>query len=313
VLSRVEVSNFQSVRKAVVPFGRLTVITGPTGSGKSALFRALYALARNVRGTSAVSAGQKSLSVATGNGAWAVRLTRSLSARGKNEYAVARLADGTWSTVKYTKLAGQVPGPAAELLALSELNFARQLEPPYLLAVSGAEIAKRLGDLTNISVVLGAAAEAGRVRKQLSRDLDAARARREALLAEAQQFATLKARRRAVTEAEEALGRVQATASARDRLRALTDRLEAAEAASADAARESVRQAPPSLARLEELAAARGRLRDLMVRLQIAERDIAAAVGQAEAAEREEQAARDGLHAALVAIGECPVCGSRIT
>lgn len=319
MLSRVEVRNYQSLRRADIPLGRLTAVTGRTGSGKSALFRALELLALNARGTSYVSRGQASCSVAAGDGRWIVRLTRSVPrSGGKNEYQVGQMvptqvpAVKGWSTCKYTKLNGQVPSQVSELLGLTALNFAGQHDPPYLLSLPGTEIARRLGDLTNVSLVLGAAAEANRVRKQHQRDLEAARERRAALLAEAQEFTGIKERRAACTAAEGALARVQATAASSARLRALAGRLEAAERAAAEARAEAARRAPPSLERLEALAARAARLRELAGGLQAAERDSARFAGQARQAQAAERAAGQALHDALAAAGQCPLCGQAV-
>jgi DNA repair exonuclease SbcCD ATPase subunit len=314
MLNRIEVRDFQSLARADIALGRFTVITGPTGSGKSALFRAALALARNTRGTANVRRGQKSCSVAAGGHGWIVRLTPSVSPRGKNEYRLARLAptqvEGVsgWAAVTYTKLNSQVPPPVEDLLRLSELNFARQLDPPYLLGLPGSEIARRLGDLTNVSLVLGAAGDAGRIRKQAQRDLDAACARRDALMEEAQEFAGIRERRAACTAAEEALATAQATSASVERLRALTGRLEAAEGAVAAARAETACQAPPSLERLDELLAAVGRLRELAGDLEAAERDAARFRSQAAQARRDEVAAETAVRKALADAGQCPVC-----
>ena len=317
MLNRIEVRNFQSLRSADIPLGMFTVITGPTGSGKSALFRAMMTLARNTRGTAnIISHGQTSCSVTTGDGRWIARLTRSSARGGKNEYRVARLVPTPkpggegWTACTYTKLNGQVPPQVEDLLKLSELNFARQIpQVPYLLSLPGAEIARRLGDLTNVSLVLGAAAEAGRLRKQAQRELDAARARREALMAEAQEFAGIKERRAACTAAEEALAAAQATAASAERLRALTGRLEAAELAAAAARAEAACQAPPSLEHLEKLAAAVSRLRELAGDLEAGESEAVELSGQARQAQEDEVAALAALHKALADAGQCPTCG----
>lgn len=319
MLSRVEVRNYQSLRSADIPLGRFTVITGPTGSGKSALFRAMMMLARNARGTSYVSHGQKSCSVTTRDDRWIARLTRSSARNGKNEYRVARLVPTPgpggegWTACTYTKLNGQVPSQVSELLQMTELNFAGQLDPPYLLSLPGTEIARRLGDLTNVSLVLGAAAEAGRVRKQAQRELDAAQARRDALMEEAQEFAGIRERRAACTAAEEALATAQATSASAERLRGLTARLEAAEAVASAMRAEAARQAPPSLERLDELDARRARLRELADGLEAQEFEAAELAGLARQARKDEQSLEAELHVALVSAGYCPVCGSAVT
>jgi exonuclease SbcC len=312
MLTKVEIRNYQSLSSAAVPLGGLTVVTGPNGSGKSAVLRALELLARNARGTSYITEAEKTCSVAAGNGDWITCITRSNAPRGKNEYVTAVRAGGQWEKFRDTKLGGQVPERVTELLGLTDLNFARQLDPPYLLTEPGTAIARKLGDLTNVSLVFGAAAEANRRRKQYERDLKAARDRRDALMAEAQEFAGLGERRTACSAAETALERLQALAVRRDRLHVLTGRLEAAEAAAGEARAEARRQAPPSLAALDVLAVRRGRLRELAADLQAAGSDAARCTVIAARARQEEQAARDALHAALVKAGRCPTCGSAV-
>ena len=186
-------------------------------------------------------------------------------------------------------------------------------DPPYLLVVSGAEVARRLGELTNVSLVLGAAAEANRMRKQVQRDLDGARARRDALAAEVQQYAGLPERRKAASAAEAALATAQEAQAAAQRLRALAGRLEAAEAALAAASAEAARREPPSLAALDAALARASRLRELVIALQAAERDVTACRAAAAQAEREERGARERLHAAMAALGRCPLCGQSVS
>jgi energy-coupling factor transporter ATP-binding protein EcfA2 len=325
MLNRIEVRHYQSLHHADIPLGWFTVITGPTGSGKSALFRAVLMLARNARGTSYVSHGHTSCSVSAGGdgGApwgrgWVARLTRSSARTGKNEYRVAQevpvpTGGYGWSGCTYTKLGGQVPPRVEDLLRLSDLNFARQLpQVPFLVTLPGTEIARRLGDLTNVSLVLGAAAEAGRLRKAAQRDLDAAQQRRDALVEEAQEFAGIKQRRAACTAAEAALATALATGTSIERLRALTGRLEAAEEAASAALAEAACQAPPSLDRLEELSAAVARLRELAGELEAAEAEEARQNSRASQAKDDEQAAEAALHQALADAGQCPVCGQAV-
>ena len=67
------------------------------------------------------------------------------------------------------------------MLRLGPLNFAGQLDGPYLLGAAGTEIAQTLGSLTNVSMLFRAAVEAGRVRKGAERDAKGAEGRLEAL------------------------------------------------------------------------------------------------------------------------------------
>jgi exonuclease SbcC len=318
VLTRAEIRYYQSLADADVPLGPFTVITGPTGAGKSAFIRAMRLLAFNARGTSYVSTGAKSCSVTAGDGRAIFRIIRS-PGRGANEYQMARLVptpvrDGQgWVGGRYSKLGGQVPPQVAEELGLTPLNFASQLDPPFLLTVPGTELARALGELTNVSLVLNAAASANRVRKSLDRDLATAETRLGELTAEAQQYAGLAGRRRAVRTAEEALGRHQAVSQRLDRLRALAGRLSAAEGAFQAAAGEAARQAPPSLDRLDEVAARLARLRQLSSAAAVADAGVISRARDAEQAAAASTLAEETLHAALREAGQCPVCGNEIS
>ncbi|MEV7418641.1 AAA family ATPase [Streptomyces sp. NPDC089919] len=50
MITTLAVENYRSLRKLVVPLGRLTVVTGANGTGKSSLYRALRLLADSARG-----------------------------------------------------------------------------------------------------------------------------------------------------------------------------------------------------------------------------------------------------------------------
>lgn len=318
MLKRAEVRNYQSLAHVDVELDWFTVITGPTGSGKSGFLRALGLLAFNARGTGYITAGAKTCTVSAGDERMLARITRSSARNVPDSYQLARLVPVPvggygWAGGKYTKLGGQVPPQVTEALGLTPLNFADQWDAPFLLGLPPAQLAQRLGELTNVSLVLGAASSANRARKQLQRQLEEATARRDQLLAQARQYATLGARRRAVTAAEEALESYQEASGRLERLRALTGRLEAAEAASRGAAEEAARQDPPSLDKLEGLTARLARLRQLGQAVIDAEREITLQDGELRRAAAAEVTAGATLHAALAAAGQCPLCGSIIS
>jgi exonuclease SbcC len=58
-----EVVNFQSLKDVRLQLGKLTVIVGPSSSGKSALVRALRVLVQNGRGSGYVRHGSSSAAV----------------------------------------------------------------------------------------------------------------------------------------------------------------------------------------------------------------------------------------------------------
>lgn len=307
VLTRVEITDYQSLQRAEIPLGRLTVVTGPSNSGKSAVIRAIRLLAFNARGTAYIRTGAKSCKVVAGGESWVVGIVRSIT-RGKDAY---RLANGG-DPQTYTKLAGGVPDDITKALQLEDLNFAGQLDPPYLLTEAGTGIARTLGELTNVSMVFKAAAEAGRLRKGLVQELKAAQARLEALTAEAVQYRGIGERRRAVIQAEELAEAAREKGSRVQRLRVLAGRVRAEQAAVAQASQALADQAPPSLALAEELAARLARVRELIAERDQAQADVVRYRDRVSGAERAEQEAHDAVHEALAAAGQCPMCGQAV-
>ena len=55
---KIQVKNFQSIKKAEVEVKGLTVITGPNNIGKSALARAISGVFSNLKGNSFVRKGE---------------------------------------------------------------------------------------------------------------------------------------------------------------------------------------------------------------------------------------------------------------
>lgn len=311
MLTHVEVENFQSLRKLSLKLGKFTVVTGATGSGKSALRRALELLAFNARGTSYISTGAKVCKVGTGDQGqgWFTAITRSVS-RGKDSYRLAlQPASGDEPHVDtFTKLSGGVPAEVQHLLQLSELNFAGQFDRPYLLDSSGSEIARVLGKLTNVTLLFDAAREASRRRLEVMGDLKRAEVNLAHLTEQAQRFRGMRERRAAVSEAEEALERVHGIGTRIGRLRALTDRLERAELA----LRHALPPEVPSAEKLDELATRRARLIELLISERESGNMMKAAEGAAAVAAAKEEAAHGRLHEVLAEAGQCPTCGQLV-
>jgi DNA repair ATPase RecN len=316
MLTRIEISGYQSLKRARIPLGRFTVITGPSGSGKSGTLRAVQLAARNASGASYVTRGAAHCAVALieedGPRSRAVLIRRGARSTAGDFYRLqARGPDGK-SSKDYTKLGGKVPDKVAEALRLGDLNFAGQFAGPFLLAETGTEVARVLGELTNVSMVLRAAAEAGRVRKQLERDARTAAVLLESLLGLQQDYAGLDGQRAAIAEAEQALDGIEAGRARVLRLWQLADRLEAAAAAAEQAAAAAVAAAPPDLARLEQGLAKLTRLRALDAAYAEADQAVTYWAGEARAAAGREEAAHAAVHSALVAAGQCPLCGQEV-
>ena len=311
MLTSVEIESFQSLRKLSLKLGRFTVVTGATGSGKSAVLRAVRLLAFNARGVTYITRGEPSCRVQAGfaehdkRDGWAVAVQRC-QARGKDAYLLAGLGDAP--PQKFTKLGGEVPPQVAELLELSELNFAAQFDRPFLLDSSGGEIARTLGRLTNVTLLFDAAREANRRRLEVMGDLKRAESNLASLTEAAQKFRGMKARQAAVSEAEAAMERANQLTMRAGRLEVLTGKLEAAQAALEAAVPPEV----PDGSRLEELAGRLARARQLCVTFRNGQVDAENARDAATDAVKAGELAHARLHEVLTEAGQCPTCGSRI-
>lgn len=309
MLDALKIENFQSLHAARIPLGAFTVVAGPSNSGKSAVLRALRLLAANATGTGYISTGTGTAAVTVKDSDGTVVAIRRSRPGSKTPDAYVLALPGQDRQV-FTKLNRQVPDQVAAALRLGQVNFAGQHDMPYLLDETGSRVAMVLGELTNVSLVLTAATEAGRRRKEADRGLKDAVARRDALKEQVQAFRGLGDRRRAVEAAEAGLAVI---AGLRLRAEGLSRLIQAAGAAEAELgrARAAVREVP-SLERLDQLSARRARLAELTDQAETAQAQTAHAGAQVAVAEQAEKDAHETLHDALVAAGQCPLCSQAV-
>lgn len=312
MIREVDVSNYQSLRKLRVVLGRgLTVITGPTGSGKSAFIRAVLLLVNNARGTGYISHGEKTCSVSlTGD---EIELTgmdddpwQAVIQRGSRD--AYRLSAGI-NQKTYTKMAGKVPEPVTEVIRLGDINFATQFDKPYLLDSTGGEVARVLGKLTNVTVLYRAAQEANRRRLQSAGELRTRRADLDALSAQAAQYSTLPAELGAVESMESHMLAITQLQAQRERLAWLLATHVSQEAVLADLV---VPPVPPTLVRLGEMTEARKRLAALSAFLAQSMTAYAAARHAEEAAAAAAESSRQELDKYTSQWGICPTCGQPV-
>jgi DNA repair ATPase RecN len=313
LITDLEIENYQSVKKASIRLGRFTVITGPTGSGKSGSLRALRLAAFNQRGNSFIRRGAKACKVAVGmqDEAVVVGIERGTPSS-KDCYRVVHppdIPDAPPLVSLFTKLGGGVPEEVTRVLRLSEVNFAGQFDSPYLLASSGAQVAARLGELTNISIILEAVREAERRKRNVSASLRHERERLAGLQERLADYRDLAAQRAAMTAAEEALASARDLAARCDTLRGLAASLVAARQEAATAVAISVPEV--SLATAGQLAARR---QVLAARIAAIASAVAVSTQAAADAALHEQAAsqtQEEYRSALAAAGRCPACGQK--
>jgi chromosome segregation ATPase len=163
-LTRLTVTNFQSLKNVDLELGLFTVIVGPSSSGKSALIRAVKALASNVRGSGVITRGQKAMAITGRTETHTVTLERS-------DRTASYKITGEGGNLTFTKLAAGVPEQVTAALRIEpvteagSVNFASQFDKPYLLDESGSTVARVLGELTNVNALFEAVRVANRVRQ----------------------------------------------------------------------------------------------------------------------------------------------------
>lgn len=197
VLTEINFRNFQSLQKVDLELGNFTVIVGPSSSGKSAVIRALKVLNGNARTASFITHGALKSVIRASSPQGQVTYSRSASS---SSYSVALPGSEPQA---YTKLAGTVPEAVRALLGLDpDLAFAGQFDKPYLLDSSGGEIAKTLGELTNVSIIFEAAKESNRRKLLANATLKIRQQDFDQIILKLSEFKDLKSRIEKLNEAE---------------------------------------------------------------------------------------------------------------
>ncbi|HHY48061.1 MAG TPA: AAA family ATPase [Firmicutes bacterium] len=184
-IKRVVIENFQSHEKTEMEFspGGLTVIVGPSDSGKSAIIRALRWLFFNEpRGSDFVRAGASGpcrVSAELDNG---VIVTRERDGN-RNRYILEspdkdRMVFegfGNEPPAEIVKAHGMVKVPLDTDLSIC-LNLAQQLEGPFLISETGAVRARAIGRVSGVHIldaaIRAASREAGQYESERKALLD---------------------------------------------------------------------------------------------------------------------------------------------
>lgn len=303
---RLRVRQYQSLRTVEMGLGRLTVIVGPSSSGKSALIRALRMLVCNARGTSYISHGATTASVSLSFDDTICTLERG------EHHSAYRLNIGGEELV-FTKLGGDVPDKVTQALGITPeeqdaaLHIAGQFDRPYLLTQSGAAIARVLGGLTNVTIIFEAAREANRRRLNAQSIMKVRERDLGALREQLQEFQDLPQRVRHAAElARLAQGAQKAQADKEKLVRLLT----AARTAQAVLAHQVYEV--PSAEHVDEAATRRHRCRTLIAHVRQAQQNAVTCQASLLEWQRREQQEHAALHEALVNAGVCPTCGRSV-
>ena len=146
MITSVQLRNFQAHKDTLFEFSKgVNAIVGESDVGKSAVLRALYwvVFGRPV-GDSMIRRGVRNpceVIIQTDDG----HTVRRVRGKTENFYEV----DG-----EVLKAFGKgVPEDVHRVLNLTEINFSRQLDPPFALSMSGSELAQYLNKLIDLEVI----------------------------------------------------------------------------------------------------------------------------------------------------------------
>lgn len=207
MISHIEVRNFQSLHHVDLDLLPLTVIVGASSSGKSALTRALRTLTSNRRGSDFITHGERITTISAATDRGTVTLKRGKATK-DNEYIVTPSSPDEQQKT-YTKLDGTTPPEVSEFIGIAAkdpLNYAGQFDKPYLLDdVSGSEVARVFGSLTNVHVIFEGARESNRRKLATSATLKTRTTDLTGIKERAEHYRPLKAQLTAITEAEKNL------------------------------------------------------------------------------------------------------------
>lgn len=146
MITALELRNFQAHKDTLFEFDNgVNAIVGESDVGKSAALRALYwVVFGKPTGDSMIRRGVRSpceVTIKTSDG----HTIRRVRGKTDNFYEV----DG-----RVLKAFGKgVPEDVTDALNLSEINFSRQLDPPFGLSMSGTELAQYLNKLIDLEVI----------------------------------------------------------------------------------------------------------------------------------------------------------------
>lgn len=312
MLERVIVQNFQSLKKVDLELGRFTVIVGPSSSGKSAFMRALRGLASNIRGSSVITTGEKTTSITAYTEKDVITLQRGATS---GKYLLTDRFTGEQQT--FTKLAQKVPEKITQALGIqpvttseSSINFAGQFDKPYLLGEPASQVARVLGDLTNVSTLFEAVREANKKKLAVNSLLKTRKSDLEGLIEQAEAYRGLKSRAAIVEAAERALEEALELQAEADKLEEVISSLEASEAIIA-----SFTELPeaPSLDELESAYQDLLSYKQTVVAWATAKKSMDLAEQQVRDAILAEEKIEEELHAHLAELGTCPTCGQEIS
>lgn len=307
MIESISIRNYQSLEDVTLALGSFTVLVGPSSSGKSAVTRAIKALASNQSGKGYITHGETTTQITAVTDKGTVTLTK-----GKPEDSYVILAnDDIKNPRRYTKLGVSVPEDVTAFLGIDQkdaINFAGQFDMPYLLKTSSSEVARVLGELTNVSSIFEASREALRLKNSYSATLKVKQTDEERLVPLLSKFENLPERTMQLQNAEYSHA---AAMLAEGKLNRLNDLLLTLKTATSrlNTAQQATDAPLPDLESVQRHFARTQRLSELTALIVAAKSAQRIAIESKLEATAGIEAANEEYETALHEAGTCPTCG----
>lgn len=261
MIKRIVIQDYQSLGSvALNDLGSLNLVVGRNASGKSAVLRALTALATNQRGWEFIKKPRTTpahVSMLLDDG---TEIGWTKHKEGGGAYTLGERT--------FTKTAGQVPEEIAEVLGIRPLDIddsiqllpqiQRQADMYFLIGESGSRVARILGSLTKLDRIVSAQMACRKKRDQNAREAETAGAEQERLDTQLAALPDTEDLRDTLSLISQALTRIEEVAGAIEKGRALVrerSRLERVLALELSPLREKLESSQTLLARLERAEA----------------------------------------------------------
>lgn len=177
MLEKITIKNFQSHKSTEVDLSRnVNVIQGNSDCGKSAVMRALAWLVFNPAGDYFVSDwARKGKSISSPCEVTLVVDGHVVTRRRDKDFN-GYVLDGK----EFEATRNSVPPQVEKVLGIGEVNVQRQLDPPFLLAMSSGEVSRYINSLVNLTRIDEWTAKSKSRGNLLSQNAESAAARLEA-------------------------------------------------------------------------------------------------------------------------------------
>lgn len=301
-IERLRIRNYQSIADADLELGGLVVIIGANDSGKTALQRAMMALAFNQTGHEFVRWGQDEVEVSIDVAGTTVQWTKGETAR----YQIGGR--------EFSKLGAAVPEAIADLLGLHTIEidattrlrpqFRMQHDTPFLLDETATKAARVLAKNSRLDILVQALSAQKKTLRDIGKKLDTDTAQHERLEERLGEFPDISGATERLAAPQAALGRIEATLAG----------IQAAHSWVLAKARQTALQS--LMAGLPDVNMLVNRLDALIPayeRLERATQGQQAALDAQAQAEAEAAQAEAALREFAATIKICPVCGRPVT